>query len=158
MNKNLFSFFLLVFIISNTIVAHEATKVHKNSINIILTKYNDLNLKMFQTGFTIEDVNNAFNLFTDDFTYMHSKFNGFYTRESLYKSALRNLNEGNYDGRVTDFKIESKIIGLNAATVHKKICGKKTWCYSRKQIANDTFLNLEMVKSHDWLNIGRESF
>lgn len=65
------------------------------------------------------------NLFTDDFTYTHSKFNGFYSRESLYKSALRNLNEGNYDGRVTDFKIESKIIGLNVAAVQKRFLERK---------------------------------
>lgn len=98
MNKNLFSFILPVFLISNINVAQEATEAHKDSINTILTKYYNLNLKMFQGGSTVEDVDNAFNLFTDDFTYTHSKFNGFYTRESLYKSALRNLNEGNYDG------------------------------------------------------------
>ncbi|TJY34587.1 nuclear transport factor 2 family protein [Pontimicrobium aquaticum] len=125
MNKNLFSFILPVFLISNTNVAQEATEAHKDSINTILTKYYNLNLKMFQEGSTVEDVDNAFNLFTDDFTYTHSKFNGFYTRESLYKSALRNLNEGNYDGRVTDFKIESKIIGLKAAAVQKRFVEKK---------------------------------
>ncbi|CAM1343210.1 nuclear transport factor 2 family protein [Tenacibaculum aestuarii] len=80
---------------------------------------------MFQAGSTVKDVDNAFNLFTDDFTYTHSKFNGFYTRESLYKSALRNLNEGNYDGRVTGFKIESKMIGLKAAAVQKRFVEKK---------------------------------
>ena len=125
MNKNLFSFILSVFLISNINVAQEATEAHKDSINTILTKYYNLNLKMFQEGSTVEDVDNAFNLFTDDFTYTHSKFNGFYTRESLYKSALRNLTEGNYDGRVTDFKIESKIIGLKAAAVQKRFVEKK---------------------------------
>lgn len=125
MNKYLFSFILLVFLISNTIVAQEATEAHKDSINTILTRYYDLNLKMFQGGSSVEDVDNGFNLFTDDFTYTHSKFNGFYTSDCLYKSALRNLNEGNYDGRVTDFKIESKIIGLKAAAVQKRFVEKK---------------------------------
>ncbi|MFN0729126.1 nuclear transport factor 2-like protein [Polaribacter gochangensis] len=125
MKKNQLSFLLLVFLISNTILAQEVTEVHKDSINTILTKYYNLNLKMFQEGSTVEDIDNTFNLFTDDFTYTHSKFNGFYTCESLYKSALRNLNEGNYDGRVTDFKIESKIIGLKAAAVQKRFVEKK---------------------------------
>ena len=125
MNKNLFSFILFVFFINNTIVAQKVTEAHKDSINTILKNYYDLNLKMFQAGSTVEDIDNAFNLFTYNFTYTHAKFNGFYTRESLYKSALRNLNQGNYKGRITGFKIESKMIGLNAAAIQKRFAEKK---------------------------------
>jgi len=82
MNKNLVSFILLVLLISNTIVAQEVTEAHKDSINTVLNNYYNLNLKMFQADSTVEDIDNAFNLFTDDFTYTHAKFNGFHTRKS----------------------------------------------------------------------------
>jgi ketosteroid isomerase-like protein len=80
---------------------------------------------MFQAGSTVEDIDKAFELFTDDFTYVHAKFDGYYTRESLYKSALRNQKNGSYNGSVTGFKINNKIIGLKAAAVQKRFVEKR---------------------------------
>lgn len=80
---------------------------------------------MFQAGSTPIDVDKAFELFTDDFTYIHARFDGYYTRETLYESALRNLNNGSYDGSVLGYKINNIIIGLNAATVQKRFVEKK---------------------------------
>ena len=125
MNKNLVSFILLVLLISNTIVAQEVTEAHKDSIKTGIAKYYYLHTKMFQAGSTVNDVDNAFDFFTDDFTYVHAKFDGYYTRESLVECALRNLNKGSYDGRITGYKIHNKIIGLNATTVQKRFVEKK---------------------------------
>lgn len=80
---------------------------------------------MFQAGSTVEDIDKAFALFTDNFTYVHSKYGGNYTRESLYKSALRNQQEGRYNGTVVDMKIANRIIGLNGAAVQKRFVEKK---------------------------------
>lgn len=118
-------FIFLTILTSSNLSAQEATKAHKDSINTVIAKYYDLHTKMFQAGSTVKDVDNAFDLFTDDFTYIHAKFDGYYTRESLYESALRNLNNGSYDGRVTGYNIHNKIIGLNAATVQKRFVEKK---------------------------------
>ena len=38
---------------------------------------------------------------------------------------MRNQKNGGYDGKVTDIKIENKIIGLNAVVVEKRFVEKK---------------------------------
>ena len=116
---------VLTGVITIKVSGQEVTVAHRDSINALIDTYYELNLKMFQAGSTVADIDKAFDLFTDDFTYVHSKFDGYYTRESLRNSAIRNLNNGSYDGRVKGFKINNKIIGLKAATVQKRFIEKK---------------------------------
>jgi len=59
---------------TNELRAQDATKAHKDSLNTVVTKYYDLNLKIFQANSSIEDIDNVFELFTDDFTYVHPKY------------------------------------------------------------------------------------
>jgi hypothetical protein len=116
--KILFSTFLLL-AITTSIVAQDATKAHKDSLDTVVQKYYDLNLKIFQANSTIEHIDSAFELFTDDFEYVHPKYGGIYTRTDLYNGYVRNQKNGGYDGKVTDIKIINKIIGLNAVVVQK---------------------------------------
>ncbi len=116
---------LLIFLTANQVIAQDATKAHKDSLGIVITKYYDLNLKIFQANSTVEDIDKTFNLFTDDFTYVHPKYGGTYTKEDLYNGYVRNQKNGGYDGKVTDIKIENKIIGLNAVVVEKRFVKKK---------------------------------
>tara|TARA_R110000744_G_scaffold75216_3_gene149764 strand:+ start:1093 stop:1371 length:279 start_codon:yes stop_codon:yes gene_type:complete len=78
-NLKLLAFILLIISIPK-VVAQEATKEHKDSLDILVTKYYDLNLKIFQANSTVEDIDKAFELFTDDFTYVHPKYGGTYIR------------------------------------------------------------------------------
>ena len=117
-------FISLTTLIGYNLSAQAVTDAHKDSLNSILKNYYDLNLKMFQAGSTKADIDKAFALFTEDFTYEHAKYDGYYTRESLYKSALRNQEEGRYDGSVTGFKMVNKIIGLKGAAVQKRFVTK----------------------------------
>lgn len=110
---------------SHQVMAQEATQTHKDSLDVVVNKYYDLNLKIFQANSTIVDIDAAFELFTDDFTYVHPKYGGIYTREDLYKGYVRNQKNGGYDGTVTDIKIENKIIGLNAVVVEKRFMKEK---------------------------------
>lgn len=109
----------LLFFAPTQIIAQDVLKAHKDSLDIVVKKYYDLNLKIFQPNSTVEDIDNAFELFTDDFEYVHPKYGGTYTREDLYNGYVRNQKNGAYDGKVTDIKILNKIIGLNAMVVHK---------------------------------------
>lgn len=109
----------LVVLTLNEISAQDATKAHKDSLNSLVSKYYDLNLRIFQASSSIEDIDNVFELFTDDFTYVHPKYGGTYTREDLYNGYVRNQKSGGYDGKVTNIKIQNKIIGLNAVVVNK---------------------------------------
>tara|TARA_R110002050_G_scaffold18755_7_gene54480 strand:+ start:44915 stop:45382 length:468 start_codon:yes stop_codon:yes gene_type:complete len=115
--------FLLLFT-THEIIAQNATKTHKDSLETTINKYYDLNLKIFQKNSTIENIDSAFNLFTDDFEYVHPKYGGIYTREDLYNGYVRNLKNGGYDGKVVEIKIINKIIGLNAVVVQKRFVKK----------------------------------
>jgi len=107
------------------IIAQDVTKAHQDSLNIVVTKYYDLSLKIFQTNSTVEDIDEIFELFTDDFTYVHPKYGGTYSREDLYSGYIRNQKNGMYDGTVKDIKIVNKIIGLNAIVVEKQFMEKR---------------------------------
>lgn len=115
---NLISVFFMLFIIGN-IDAQKLKMTPKDSLNTVLEKYYELNLKVFQAGSTLEDIDAIFNLFTDEFTYVHPKYGGVYTRQDLYNGYKRNLEKGSYNSRVIDIKISNRIIGLKAATVNK---------------------------------------
>lgn len=111
--------FLTLILATNRSNAQEITNAHKDSLEIIVKKYYDLNLKTFQANSTIKDIDGIFELFTDDFTYIHPKYGGVYTRENLYDGYVRNQKNGGYNGEVADVKIINKIIGLNAVTVQR---------------------------------------
>ena len=119
-----FSFFLL-FCVTSGMNAQEQQLSHKDSLNTLVAKYYALNLKVFQANSTVKDIDNIFVLFTDDFTYVHPKYGGVYTRESLYKGYVRNQKNGMYNGTISDIKILNKIIGLNAV-VAKRVYIEKT--------------------------------
>ena len=119
----IFAFLLLL--VTNQIEAQDATKAHKDSLETIVKKYYELNLKIFQANSTKEDIDAAFDLFTDDFIYVHPKYGGTYSREDLYNGYVRNQKNGGYDGKVTDIKITNQITGLNAVVVQKNFVEKK---------------------------------
>ena len=59
---------ILVFIISvvlttNQISAQNATKEHKDSLNAVVTRYYDLNIKIFQANSSVEDIDSTFELY-----------------------------------------------------------------------------------------------
>jgi ketosteroid isomerase-like protein len=116
---------LLILLASNQIIAQDVTKTHKDSLEIIVKKYYSLNLKIFQANSTIQDIDRTFELFTNDFTYVHPKYGGIYTRENLYNGYVRNQKAGGYDGKVIDIRILNKIVGLNAVVVQKSLVQKK---------------------------------
>ncbi|MBA4746233.1 MAG: nuclear transport factor 2 family protein [Muricauda sp.] len=118
------SIFLILFA-SDRIAAQDATEAHKDSLNKTIENYYELNLKIFQANSTIEDIDSVFQLFTDDFEYVHPKYGGTYTREDLYNGYVRNQKNGGYDGTVTNIKIINKIIGLNAVVIQRMFVEKK---------------------------------
>lgn len=116
--------FVLFLLISVGIKAQEKIVTHKDSLNHIVKQYYDLNLKLFQADSKVEDVNNLFKLFAEDFTYVHPKYGGIYSRENLYNGYIRNQKNGAYNGKVVAIKIDNKITGLNAVVVEKRFVEK----------------------------------
>lgn len=100
-------------------IAQNVTLSQKDSLEIIVRKYYDLNLKTFQPNSTIRDIDNIFRLFTNDFTYIHPKYGGTYSRKDLYNGYVRNQKKGVYNGEIIEIIIKNKIIGLNAIAVQR---------------------------------------
>ena len=109
-----FIFLLLSFTLSGQ------QMTHFDSLSSVLEAYYELNIKVFQENSTVADIDSIFNLFTEDFTYVHSKYGGTYSREDLYNGYVRNQKAGGYDGSVADIKVLNKITGLNAIAVVKR--------------------------------------
>ena len=117
---------ILVLVIAFFVTTSNAqSNAHKDSLNAIIKTYYDLNLIVSQADSKPVDVDNIFKLFTDDFTYVHPKYGGVYTRSVLLKGYLRNQKNGRYDCNVTDIKIENRIVGLNSIVVARRFITKK---------------------------------
>lgn len=100
------------------------SKNHTDSLDLIVKQYYDLNLKVFQTNSTLSDIDAIFDLFTDDFTYVHPRYGGTYSREDLYNGYIRNQKNGSYNGNIIAIKIINTIIGLNAVAMQKSFIQK----------------------------------
>ncbi|MEM9000408.1 MAG: nuclear transport factor 2 family protein [Bacteroidota bacterium] len=116
---------LLIICTMSQVIAQNVTETHKDSLNNMVQKYYDLNLNVFQENSTIQDIDKVFELFTDDFVYIHPKYGGTYTREDLYNGYVRNQKNGGYKGEETGVKIINKIIGLKAIVVQRSYVLKK---------------------------------
>ena len=127
MKTTLKTFVVLLLILSSSLQmkAQEATKAHKDSLETVVQKYYDINVRIFQANSTVKDIDQLFELFTEDFTYVHPKYGGTYTREVLYNGYVRNQKNGGYNGTVTDIKVLNKIVGLNAVVTQKCFVEKK---------------------------------
>ena len=113
--------------------AQEATMAHKDSLKQTVQRYYALNLKIFQPNSTSGDVDELFNLFTEDFVYIHPKYGGEYPRKDIYEGYLNNQRNGNYDGSIVDVKIKNMITGLNGLTTERAYL-KKTESGELKEV------------------------
>lgn len=92
---------------------------HKDSLIALTQQYYKRNIKAFQEGSTVADIDAIFELFTPDFTYVHQQYGGVYSRKRLYNGYINNQKKGRYDGSVADIKVTNMITGLNAVAVEK---------------------------------------
>lgn len=120
----IFSFLLALIFSASSISAQEFQELNKDSTSCLVKKYYELNKRVFAANSTVPDIDKVFDLFTDDFTYVHPKYGGTYSRETLYNGYVRNQENGAYNGKVVDIKITNMIVGLNAIVVEKKFVTK----------------------------------
>lgn len=105
------SFFLFLHI---DVRSQEITVEHKDSLRIAVEQYYSLSIKIYEQNSVKDDIDELFNLFTDDFVYVHPKYGGSYSRNDIYEGYINNQKNGSYNGSITDVKIKNLIIGLNA--------------------------------------------
>lgn len=116
---------ILFLLVTCAMYGQETTKAHKDSLDAVVKKYYELNVKIFQSNSTPKDIDNVFELFTEDFTYVHPKYGGTYTRQKLYDGYIKNQKSGRYLGTIEDIEILNKIIGLNAVVTQKRFVENK---------------------------------
>jgi len=110
---------ILILSFTNYVKAQDISEVHKDSLELLVDRYYSLNLIAFQSNSTIEDIDHIFELFDDNFEYIHPKYGGVYSRDDLYQGYVRNQKKGDYNGEIIDIIIENKIIGLNLVVVER---------------------------------------
>lgn len=127
MKLNLILFFIMAWCIGThfSSAQQDETVLPGQRIINLMDQYYQLNLEVFQANSTPEDIDNIFNLFTDDFTYVHPNYGGVYSRQDLYNGYTHNQENGGYDGSVVDIKVENKILGLNAIAISKRFITKE---------------------------------
>lgn len=111
---------MVAFILTETSFAQtKPPAIHKDSLIALTQQYYARNIKAFQAGSTVADIDAIFELFTPDFTYVHPQYGGVYSRKRLYNGYINNQKKGRYDGSVADIKVTKMIAGLNAVAVEK---------------------------------------
>ncbi|GAA4274837.1 nuclear transport factor 2 family protein [Aquimarina gracilis] len=121
---NTFCATLFCLLFSLKINSQSTNQVQKDSLVNLVNTYYSQNIKIFAANSSVEDINNVFDLFTNDFVYVHPKYGGTYSRQKLYDGYIRNQKNGGYDGSVIDIKIVNMITGLNAIAVERKYITK----------------------------------
>ena len=122
--KGLVFIFLLAALAPGRMLGQQGEATSRDLMDGIISEYYELNLRVFRENSEVGDIERIFTLFTNDFTYIHPRYGGTYSRETLYDGYLRNLQEGNYDGSITNIKIHNRIFGLNAVAVQKSFVEK----------------------------------
>ncbi len=110
---------LILLLTQMDIHAQDLTATHKDSLSSIVQDYYDRNLKVYAKNSNQEDIDHLFDLFTDDFVYVHPKYGGEYSRQDIYDGYLNNQANGRFDGSTFDVEIKNMIIGLNGVATDR---------------------------------------
>ena len=81
---------------------------------------NELQNKVLMKDSTVEDANQLFAQYTNDFTYVHEVYGGTYTRKGLYKNTVKYLKQGSYRRTTDRYQVIKSMTGLNAISVLRK--------------------------------------
>jgi hypothetical protein len=73
--------------------------------------------QVMRRGSTVADVDRLFELYTDDFSYVHEVYGGTYSRKELYANTVRYLKMGGYTLDGDRYTIQRMIPGRNAVAV-----------------------------------------
>lgn len=76
------------------------------------------NRAMLSTA-SINDLNNLFDMYTEDFVYVHKVYGGTYTRKELYGNAAKYITTKHYKLTEGRYKILRILPGLDAAAVER---------------------------------------
>ena len=118
---------ILCFLLSGTAIADES-KTHSKELSRTLNKseliskmvlVNKAQNKVMMKGSSVQDVDQLFDLYTDDFIYVHEVYGGEYTKEHLYNNTVKYLQSGGYNKISDRYTVASYIVGVNTIAVQR---------------------------------------
>ena len=99
--------------------AQDAVDLSPSQLRDRVEAVNTAQNRVMLRGSTASDVNCLFDLYTEEFTYIHEAYGGTYTRDELYGNTMRYLEAGGYTMDVNRYEILSMIPGRNAVAVER---------------------------------------
>lgn len=92
------------------------------STEVILAKVaviNDAQNQVLMKGSTRADLDYLFSLKTEDFSYVHEKYGGTYTRAHLYSNYLKGIEKGRYTFTHNRYEVTHILTGENSAAIQR---------------------------------------
>ncbi len=118
---------ILCVFLSGTAIADES-KTHGKELSRTLNKseliskmisVNKAQNKVMMKDSSIQDIEQLFDLYTDDFIYVHEVYGGEYTKEHLYNNTVKYLQSGGYNKISDRYTVASYIVGVNTIAVQR---------------------------------------
>jgi hypothetical protein len=100
--------------------ANVGEKLLLDKLKELVVSINNVQNKVLRHDSTLDDLDDLFLLYTEDFEYIHEVYGGTYTRDHLYKNYAIRIEEGRYKGVSDRYKIISMIPGHNAVAVERQ--------------------------------------
>lgn len=89
---------------------------------VIMSKVVEINRAqnvVLMKGSTKADLDQLFSLKTEDFTYIHEKYGGTYSRDILYGNYLKRVKNGQYTFEHNRYEIVHVLTGENTAAIQR---------------------------------------
>ncbi|GLX79633.1 hypothetical protein tinsulaeT_29730 [Thalassotalea insulae] len=102
-------------------IAEDAEEFIATQEQLILQAYkvNDLQNKVLLDGSTEADAKALFDLFSDDFVYVHEQYGSEYTKEHLYRNTIKFMKAGKYIFKRDRYTIVELIPGRKAVALRR---------------------------------------
>lgn len=111
---------LLFTLLSASAMCAEEESLTADQLTSLVEQVTAAQNAVMRQGSTVEDADNLFAMYADDFTYVHEVYGGTYTREGLYANTVRYLKSGGYTMEVDRYEILRMIPGKDAVAVERE--------------------------------------
>lgn len=106
-------------LLATAVGAQEDTALSEADIRQLVERVNDAQNRMMMRGAGATEVNAVFDLYTEDFTYVHEAYGGVYTRQELHGNSVRFAEAGEYQFTEDRYRILHILPGHDAAAVQR---------------------------------------
>lgn len=116
--------------VCSLVMASNDQSLDTEELQAKVVAYNDAFNRVFMQDSTVEDVEELFAFYSDDFIYEHDGYGGTYSRTQLHANTVERVQERRYNRTKDRYRIISMISGHNAIALERELLdsGKKHLC------------------------------